>query len=370
MLVINKLLFLWELVRSLVDGSPDVEVLKTYAQASHNCTDTSAAANDSSSPGPSWLVDIAMLILKDIRVIATLGIFSRLGDVWLQRAGDQFGICDTIESDTQAFFWRRKKPTRAFDIRRWFRWRRGCVAREKAICILNHTYAGINANESRVYRMKSDEVATARDEAKFAMSTRVHPADFRHSLTYGEVEPGSVADVLIPLLDLGPSDVFYDLGCGTGKIPIQVALQTNCKASKGIEIMHDRVQEGKKALECLRRNYNSVFWKNDRVVIAQGDLQSPPSEADLSDATVLFINNVCFDPALMQVVMGILDEHPKIRRVVTLRKLCERHRERRCASKGYACCHFIHPPPETSVSVSWAHDTSAFLYIRKQLVSI
>mmetsp|Transcript_22579 Transcript_22579/g.53310 ORF Transcript_22579/g.53310 Transcript_22579/m.53310 type:complete len:369 (+) Transcript_22579:193-1299(+) len=368
MLVVDKLSVAWELICSLVDGCPEVGVLKPYAEASHNCTDTSAA-NDSSAPRPSWLMGIVMLILRDIRIISTLDIFSRFGDGWLQRAGDEFCTCDTIDSDTQAFFWRRKKPS-VFDTRRWFRWRRGCVTREKAIDILDHTYADINADESRVYRMKSDEVATARDKAKFAMSTRIHPADFRHSLTYGEVEPDSVSDVLIPLLDLGPSDVFYDLGCGTGKIPIQVALQTNCKASKGIEIMHDRVQEGRKALECLRRNYHSVFWKNDRVVIAQGDLQCPPSEADLSDATVLFINNVCFDPALMQVVMGILDEHPKIRRVVTLRKLCERHRERRCAAKGYACCHFIHPPPETCVSVSWAHDTTAFLYIRKQFVSM
>lgn len=236
------------------------------------------------------------------------------------------------------------------------------LSKEHALSIIDDMYSDINRNESKMYKMKSNEIAEAGNSCEFFK--QVHAAEFQRTLTYGEVEADSVADVLIPLLQLDESDVFYDLGCGSGKIPMQIALQTKCKAAKGIEIMHDRVEEGAKALKLLQSSCDEVVWK-DRIVIVQGDISNPPPFADLTDATTIFINNVCFGPTIMQMIMDLLENYPNIRRMITLRKICQRHRDQRCALKGYACRHFVHPPPQTHVEVSWASNTSAFLYIRK-----
>lgn len=237
------------------------------------------------------------------------------------------------------------------------------VSREECLEILDDAFEEINKNESKMYKMNAEEIIQAGTCTK--LSQKVHSAEFLRTLTYGEVEPDAIADTILPLLDLKESDVFYDLGCGTGKIVMQVALQTRCKASKGIEIMFDRIEEGLKAFQRLEERYDEKLGRN-RMTIVQGDISDPPACANLQDATVLFINNVCFGPALMHIVTDILTNYPNIHRVVTLRKICQRHSNRRCGMKGYACASFEHPPQETNVSVSWAHETSAFLYIRKQ----
>lgn len=231
----------------------------------------------------------------------------------------------------------------------------GPFSSDECLEVLDEVFHEINGRESRMYQLNPAEIIQAGNCTN--LSKQLHPAEFTRTLTYGEVEPEAVADTLIPFLDLADSDVFYDLGCGTGKIVMHVALQTKCKGAKGIEIMHDRAEEGNKALLNLQRSYGEKLWRN-RITIAQGDISAPPQCADLKDATVLFVNNVCFGPALMQIVMDILKLHPGIRRVVTLRKICERHRDQRCALKGYTCNLFVHPPSETRVLVSWAHNTS------------
>lgn len=206
-----------------------------------------------------------------------------------------------------------------------------------------------------------------------------------HNLTYGEVVPESIEKEVLPELgDLDEDDVFYDLGSGTGKIPFQVALQTNVGASKGIEyaqIRHDAAEASLKRGASLTRHDVETALNNvsdqyvdslcghnritsnrkgfaeelakeirrasNRLHLWRGDF----CREDISDATVIFINNAVFEPDLMLSLVAHLAKLPKLRKVVCLRKLCYRH-NRRCQYNGNPCCVFGNPLREKKINVS------------------
>ena len=240
-------------------------------------------------------------------------------------------------------------------------------SRDESLTILRRIFAHVDAEESRMYKISAQHVAQASKLCTGVTFSSQH-GEFRRTLTYGEVTPESVSDTILPLLELGPEDVFYDVGCGTGKIVIQAALETSCRAAKGIELVIDRVEEGKLALACLAKYVKHTpagSLLGDRITIVEGDACDPPASANLNDATVIFINNVCFGPELMRQVMStIVHRCPHLRRLVTLRKICTRHRAR-CRGQGLSCAGFQDPPLETSIHVTWAYATSAYLYLKQ-----
>src|SRR5262249_30646869 len=67
-----------------------------------------------------------------------------------------------------------------------------------------------------------------------------------------------LADYVDPAVSWGqratilPGDVFYDLGSGTGKIPLQVALQTGVAMAKGVEFARARHEKAAEAYDRLR----------------------------------------------------------------------------------------------------------------------
>ncbi|DAZ93047.1 TPA: hypothetical protein N0F65_009795 [Lagenidium giganteum] len=214
-----------------------------------------------------------------------------------------------------------------------------------------------------LYRV-THEAARAQTQCKRStVVDELSATELRRLLTYGEVSVASMSKTVLPLLKLEEDDVFYDLGCGTGKVVVQAALETPCRVSRGIELMQNRVVEGQRALERLKKKQLDDYSTKD-VCIVQGDICQPPPEAPMTDATVVFINNVCFGPELMLRVMDMLECMPKLKRVVTLRKLCERHRENKCARGGNLCTSYVHPPQESEIHVSWADKTSVYLYER------
>ncbi|KAG2764696.1 hypothetical protein PC129_g15060 [Phytophthora cactorum] len=185
--------------------------------------------------------------------------------------------------------------------------------------------------------------------------------EFRRLMTYGEVSVESVASTVLPLLNLDSDDVFFDLGCGTGKILVQAALQTPCKRTIGIELMQNRVLEGHKALNRLKERALPIL-QDKEIEIFRGDIFIPPEEARLMDATVVFINNVMFGPQLMLKVLQLLKDMPKLRCVMTLRKICERHGHEKCSRAGNYCVEYVQPPVEHEIDVSWADKASIYFY--------
>lgn len=239
--------------------------------------------------------------------------------------------------------------------------KRKVYSTQQSLQFLQFAFDKVISNDLKMYKIDNRTMAQGKAMSDLLLTS----VEMQRTLTYGEVEAESIAESIIPMLDIGCQDVFYDLGCGSGKIVVQVALSTNCLAAKGIEILPERTEEGVVALDKLY--HHSEISKDilDQIVITTGDLTAPPPIAPVTDGTVLFVNNVCFPPFLMLKVMDILAENPCIRRVVTLRKICERHRPRRCAYKGNACALFHDTPRQVQVKVSWAAQTSAFLYIRQ-----
>lgn len=85
---------------------------------------------------------------------------------------------------------------------------------------------------------------------------------------YGEVEPDSIRK-MIDFANLNQNDVFCDLGCGLGKVAIQVALESPVKKVIGIELAKQRYEIAKNAVSLLEK---AGKLEKGRVTILHGDL--------------------------------------------------------------------------------------------------
>ncbi|KAG7391897.1 hypothetical protein PHYPSEUDO_003103 [Phytophthora pseudosyringae] len=228
--------------------------------------------------------------------------------------------------------------------------------------LITELYEEQEQDDRGMYSITKETVVTETSTCKRSQEVDdLSMEDFRRLMTYGEVSVESVASRILPLFNLDEDDVFFDLGCGTGKILVQAALQTPCKQTIGIELMQNRVLEGHKALNRLKER-DVALLRDKQIEIFRGDMFVPPEEARLMEATVVFINNVMFGPQLMLKVLQLLKAMPKLRCVMTLRKICERHGHEKCSRAGNYCVDYVHPPIEEEIDVSWADKTSVYLY--------
>ncbi|GMF24697.1 unnamed protein product [Phytophthora fragariaefolia] len=229
--------------------------------------------------------------------------------------------------------------------------------------LIAELYEEQEQDDREMYNITRETVLTETSHCERSQEVKeLSLEEFRRLMTYGEVSVESVASTILPFLNLDEDDVFFDLGCGTGKILVQAALQTPCKRAIGIELMQNRVLEGQKALQRLQERDIPVL-RGKQIEVLQGDILSPPDEARLMDATVVFINNVMFGPTLMLKVLALLKDMSKLRCVVTLRKICERHGHEKCTRAGNYCVDYVHPPEEAEIKVSWADKAQVYLYV-------
>lgn len=236
-------------------------------------------------------------------------------------------------------------------------------------------------------------------------------------LTYGEVIPESIErDVFDSCLEpalrravaaaaadtvtaSGAGTTVYDLGSGTGKIPLQIALLARARGlvgvtSIGVELVRERHVAAAAALARALR----VTAADLAPLLEAAAASAPPHQtvklgrmpsaeeaaAELRfaaaatravhgnilehawwlDADAIFINNTVFEPVLMAPLVQKLASAPLLRRVVVLRSLCPRHREGGgCERRLSPCCAFSHPPSiETTCEPTWDAITSLFAY--------
>lgn len=228
--------------------------------------------------------------------------------------------------------------------------------------LIAELYEEQEQDDREMYSITRDTVVTETSSCKRSQEVDdLSMEDFRRLMTYGEVSVSSVANKIFPLFNLDEDDVFFDLGCGTGKILVQAALQTPCKRAIGIELMQNRVLEGQKALDRLKERKLATL-DGKQIEIFRGDMFVPPEKARLEDATVIFINNVMFGPQLMLKVLQLFNTLPKLRCVMTLRKICERHGHEKCSRAGNYCVDYVQPPVEEEIDVSWADKSSVYFY--------
>jgi hypothetical protein len=140
---------------------------------------------------------------------------------------------------------------------------------------------------------------------------------------YGEVNPVLVND-FIKMLKLSSRDVLYDLGSGVGNVVMQAAAQTGCVAV-GVEIRSELTD----IAMALHRNYKALLkrvgFPCGEVKLVCGDITS--SAIDISNATVVFLNNYCFPQYLEQSVLKKFKKSLKDGvRIITLKDFAPRFR--------------------------------------------
>ena len=139
----------------------------------------------------------------------------------------------------------------------------------------------------RLYRGAHGYAIPAGDDAR-VRATKSSP-------TYGEMLPNATAE-LLDYLQMGPDDVFYDLGCGIGKVVLQVGMTAPIKRCVGVELARRRYES---ALEKLAQARAEGLLRAARVELRCADLM----RAKISDATVIYTCSTSF-PAEFMVKLG------------------------------------------------------------------
>ena len=158
--------------------------------------------------------------------------------------------------------------------------RQGSGASQKKL--LNQLYRGVNG--FKVTKCEREEVAQQGGAP-----------------TYGEI-PFESFKVILDELDITKEDVFYDLGSGVGKSVLQVLLTTPVKKSVGIEISPTRFSCAEAIKRLLMKS--KKMPKGKILEFREQDIL----EADMDDATIVYMCSTCYSPALMQGIVDMLQK--------------------------------------------------------------
>jgi SAM-dependent methyltransferase len=162
------------------------------------------------------------------------------------------------------------------------------------------------------------------------------------SPVYGEITSEGTL-MLIKELNINKDDVFYDLGCGVGKLVLQIFLDAGVKKSVGIELAPTRVAYAKKVKEKLKNEGNLDAGRI--IEFHQQDLL----DADVHDATVIYIASTCFSDDFMTKVVNKLSKLKPGLRLVTLTRLPILGKFRLAKT--------------VTLPMSWSSTTTAYVYI-------
>ena len=118
-------------------------------------------------------------------------------------------------------------------------------------------------------------------EKDYINKTNLKDVNESYSDVYGEVTKNGVENMLIEFKDFFNKDtVFYDLGCGLGKMVLHIGLKHNIKKSCGIELSNERFKGALELKEKYAKEKNNIeFLKEDYF------------KCDLSDANVVYFDN-------------------------------------------------------------------------------
>ena len=117
---------------------------------------------------------------------------------------------------------------------------------------------------------------------------------------YGEVTPAGIqmmSDIfkkVTPVTSFGSHQrVFYDLGCGVGKIVVGMAILHPEIKARGIEIVPERIRQAGVATGRIL-----VKGLAARIKFQNGSFLAP--EVHLRDAAYIFVSNMCFTEEVQQ----------------------------------------------------------------------
>lgn len=132
--------------------------------------------------------------------------------------------------------------------------------------------------------------------------------------TYGEITVSGWGGVLCRIKDkVGPSDVFFDLGSGVGKVVAQIAIETDCGSCFGIELGERRHKNALQAKNSMAHSsetddfptatsssigLKSIQSASRRMHFLNLNMLSEEAVLQWTNSTILFINAVCYPPEL------------------------------------------------------------------------
>lgn len=134
--------------------------------------------------------------------------------------------------------------------------------------------------------------------------------------TNGEILYPSVSK-LLTITPLNSSDVFVDLGSGSGKITLQVFLTSSAQECRGIEIVPQLHQLARLAEQQVRHDLPELFTEDHRLAFINGDF----FQTSLTGATVVLVNATCFGQDILYPLGKMLDNTPSIHTVWSTRPL-------------------------------------------------
>jgi len=141
----------------------------------------------------------------------------------------------------------------------------------------------------------------------------------RGNLQYGEVTYGGM-ERLYEALELRNEDVFYDLGCGVGKLVLYVALRGAAQRSVGLEVGQRRfllAENARSSLEELEGKKSEAKPMTTECRFQLADI----SRYRYLDPTVAVLTNLCMDMGVQSRTLNCLLRCPSFRRLVSITPL-------------------------------------------------
>lgn len=141
------------------------------------------------------------------------------------------------------------------------------------------------SEDLKLMKSKFDDVFLDDPGHELSLQTRkLDKVMNRPEFTYGEIEFIPMVPVFRSL-QISPNSVFWDLGCGTGKLLLSMHLLFPDLQIKGVEYLESLY------LQCIS-NLSKI--PTNQITVIHGDLQ----EVDWSDADIIYCANLCFPASL------------------------------------------------------------------------
>ena len=128
------------------------------------------------------------------------------------------------------------------------------------------------------------------------------------------------AAAIVESSNLLKTDIFVDIGSGSGSVVAQVALQTTVSECVGLEVRKDLADIS----AALLSEWVSRYSRLAIVKIVAGDIANWNNICELKPCTILFSNNQVFDPAANLSLQAFICASTALRTVVVQVKFCYR----------------------------------------------
>jgi SAM-dependent methyltransferase len=151
------------------------------------------------------------------------------------------------------------------------------------------------------------------------------------SLTYGET-PWEACVQILGDLEISRQDVFYDLGCGSGRLVFLINRKFGSK-SIGIDLIENFIKISN--IVCQNLDLKKIKFINADFL-----------KKDLSDGTIFYITATCFEPELLEKISHKLKEIPLQAKVIIITRQLECEHLKLYLTKKY--------------NFGWAKDTAYF----------